>query len=166
MANKLRVYTYLRYYLCLYLSAIKQSFLQSSNQAQNRCLSIFVSCDPTLRYKLLKLLNQNPWIKSGPGDFQFGILPRNLLQTFLGYTYDLLFCNTDFTLQVFQPFHIPTMIYRVTPYVSPKFFSIFQHLADYHHISLLPDSVPYKTSSDYSETLCLVDIYLPIFDTY
>ena len=36
-----------------------------------------------------------------------------------------LFSNIDSTLQVFQPFCIPIMIYQFTPYVSPKLFWFF-----------------------------------------
>ena len=35
-----------------------------------------LSFDLTLPCKLLKLVNQNPWTKSQPGDFKFAILPR------------------------------------------------------------------------------------------
>ena len=75
----------------------------------------------------------------------------------------LLICNTDFTLQVFQPFCIPFMILQLTPYVSPKTFSILQHLADHHHIFLLLDSIPNKTASDYSETFFLCKSICPFF---
>ena len=39
--------------------------------------------------------------------------------------YLLLFCNIDFTLQLFQTFCIPIMIYQLTPYVSSKLFQFF-----------------------------------------
>ena len=39
--------------------------------------------------------------------------------------YLLLFCNIDLTLQIFQLFRIPIMIYQLTLYVSPKLFRFF-----------------------------------------
>ena len=115
--------------LPLLLSFCNKAVLPLVNQLGTKPLSRHsLSCDLTLQCKLLKFFNQNPWTESGPGDFQFGIA--------FGYIYLLLFCNSDFTLQVFQQFRIPVIIYQLTPYVTPKLFLIIQHLADHHHIFL------------------------------
>ena len=104
-----------------------------------------LNCALTLPCKLPRFFKQNPWTKSGPGDFQFGILPR------MPKWKSIQFCDTEFTLQVFQPLCIP-----FPSIFLPKVFLILQYLADHHHIFLLPDSIPYKTASDYFETLSFV----------
>ena len=104
--------------LLLYFS--NKAVLPLVNQRGTKPLSKHsLSCNLTLPCKLLKFFYQNPWTKSGPGNFQFGILPR------MPNWKSILFCNADLTLQVFQPFRIPIMIYRLTPYVSPKLFRFF-----------------------------------------
>ena len=113
-----------------------------------------LSCDCTLPCKLLKLFNKNPWTKSKLGDFQFGILPR-------------IFFKLSFVVSNFSYFVTLTLCKSSNHFASlsrstdslqslPKSFLVLQRLADHHHIFLLPDLIPNKTTSDHSETFCFV----------
>ena len=51
--------------------------------------------------------------------------------------------------------HFASLYDLSTPSIwVPKSFSILRHLAVHHHIFLLPDSIPFKTVSDYFATIC------------
>ena len=63
--------------LPLSLSFCNKAVLSLVNQLGTKPLSKHsLSCDLTPPCKLLTFFNQNPWNKSGPDGFQFGILPR------------------------------------------------------------------------------------------
>ena len=119
--------------LLLFLSFCSKAGLPLVSQLGTKPLSKYsLSYDLTLLCKLLKFFKQNPWTKSRPGDFQFGF---------------------SWFLQVFQPFHIPIMIYQLTPYVSPEHFQFFRIWVI---IILYLDSIPYKPASGYSDRSCFV----------
>ena len=140
--------------LPLLLSFCNKAVLPLVNQLGTKPLSKhYLSCGLTLQCKLLKFFNQNPWTKSGPGDFQFGILPKIffklslVISTFSCFVTLTSLCKS---LTILHPYYdLPTHSICV-----PKTFLILQHLAHHHHIFLLPDSIIYKTA--YSETFCFV----------
>ena len=133
--------------MLLLLSFCNNEFLPLVNHLGTNPLSKhYFSCDLTLSCKLLKLFNQNPWTKSGPGDFQFGILPSIFFKLFV-------------VISIFSCFATLTSDYLQTDSICfPKTVSI-QPQADHHRISLLPVLIPYTTASDDFQIVCFVYSY-------
>ena len=112
----------------LLLSFCNSEVLPLVNQLGTNPLSKHsFSYNLTLSCKLLRFFNQNPRNKSGPGDLQFGILRSIFFKLPVPISTFSYFLNFNFTSQVLQPLCILLMIYRQTPYISPKVFRFFSH---------------------------------------
>ena len=101
----------------LLLSFCNNEVLPLVNQLGTNPLSKhYFSCNLTLSCKLLKFFNQNPWTKSGPGDFQFGILPS-------------IFFKLPVIISIFSCFLTLTSLRK-----SCNYFASFLWSADWLHI--------------------------------
>ena len=111
------------------------------NQLGRKPLSKYsLSCDLTLSCKLLEFFNHNPWTKSEPGEFQFGILPRIFFELFLVISALSWFVTLSSLCKSFIHSHL---YYDLLTHSNslPKpfwFFSIWSI------ISLLPDTIHNK----------------------
>ena len=138
----------------LLLSFCNKAVLSLVNQLDTKPLSKHsLSCDLTLACKLLKLFNQYPWTKSRHGDYQFGILLRIVLKLSLViFTFSCFVTLTS----LYKSFnHFASLLWSTESlHMTPQNLFDFSASADHHHIFLLPDSIPYNTAPNYSETFC------------
>ena len=90
----------MQYCLCFY----KVVLLLVSRRGIKPLSKHSLSCGLTLPRKLLKFLNKNSWTKSGPGDFQFFILPRIFFKLSLDISTFSCFVTMTSFCKFFHPF--------------------------------------------------------------
>ena len=149
----------------LFLSFCNNQVFSLVNQLGTNPLSKHsFNCNLTLWCKLLKFFNQNPRTKSGPGDFQFGIIPSIFFK--LSVVISIFFCFLKLTSIRKSCNHFASFLWSADRlHLFPQ--NCFDSSATgWSSSNLLPDLIPYKTVFDYFQIACFVYSYLPALDTF